>query len=90
MAQKMVDEWKKRQYRNVAVQTGDFEEFKLNFSNFKSVRLYYSMAYKDFVLSFNLGNSKKFILTKTMWKLFRNYLAHIDKVLYKKNEQVVG
>jgi hypothetical protein len=71
----------KRKLVDIATQTGINDEFFLNLSKSKVVRLYYSKSYKDYVLSFKLGKSKKFIITKCMWGIFRNYLTHIDTVL---------
>lgn len=76
----------KKKFVDVGIQTSiNDDEFYLSLSNSKSVRLYYSKSYKDYVLSFRLGKSKKFILTKPMWIIFRKYLPHINKVL-SKNE----
>jgi hypothetical protein len=73
----------KRKFVDCETQTGNDSEFFLNLSNSKIVRLYYSKSYKDYVLCFKLGSNKKFILTKSMWKIFRNYLPEIDKTLTK-------
>lgn len=77
MAQAMIDQFKKK--KSVSTQTQlDFTFF---LSNYKSVRIYFSKSYKDNVVSLNLGNSKKFIITKSMWKTFNIYYPLIDKVL---------
>lgn len=75
MAQAMIDKFKK----SASTQT----EFDFTFflSNYKSVRIYYSKSYKDYVVSFNLGNSKKFIVTKSMWKILKIYYPLINKYL---------
>ena len=75
MAQAMIDKLKK----STSTQT----EFDFTFflSNYKSVRIYFSKSYKDYVVSFNLGNSKKFIVTKSMWKILRIYYPLINKYL---------
>ena len=71
MAQAMIDKLKK---------SSKFD-FTFNLSNYKSVRIYYSKSYKDYVVSFNLGNSKKFIVTKSMWKTFKIFYPLINKFL---------
>lgn len=75
MAQAMIDKLKK----SASTQT----EFDFTFflSNYKSVRIYFSKSYKDYVVSFNLGISKKFIVTKSMWKILRIYYPLINKYL---------
>jgi hypothetical protein len=54
----------------------------LNFylTNKKTVRMYYSQAYKEKVLSLNFGTSKNFIITKHMWKNFKKEFDKIDNV----------
>jgi hypothetical protein len=78
MAQAMIDKFKIT--KTASTQT-DKIDFTFHLSNYKSVRIYYSKSYKDFVLSLNLGNSKKYIITKFMWKIFKIYYPFIDKVL---------
>ena len=75
MVQAMIDKLKK----SASTQT----EFDFTFflSNYKIVRIYFSKSYKDYVVSFNLGNSKKFIVTKSMWKILRIYYPLINKYL---------
>ena len=80
MAQAYVDKYK-LQKKNISTQTSDGIDFTFFLSNYKSVRLYKSKSYKGYVLSLNLGNSKKFIITKQMWKTFKIYFPHIDKIL---------
>ena len=84
MAQKMLDlvsfKMPKKTYE-VSTQTGDLYEFVLCLTNTKMARLYYSESYNEYVLSFNYGSCKKFIITKQMWKVLRNKIGAIDKVL---------
>ena len=68
---------------DVGTQTGENDEFTLTFSNSKTLRLYYSKSYKEYVLSFKLGRTKKFIVTKSMWNILKKYLPKIDKALSK-------
>ena len=76
MAQAMIDKLKK------SVSTQTQFDFTFHLTNYKSVRIYYSKSYKDYVVSLNLGNSKKFIVTKSMWKIFKIYYPLIDKILH--------
>ena len=76
----MIDKLKK----NVSTQT-QFD-FTFNLTNYKTVRIYYSKSYKEYVVSLNLGNSKKFIITKSMWKIFKIYYPLIEKILENGKE----
>lgn len=67
--------------RSIATQTGDDSEFCIKLSNSKSVNLYYSKSYKQYVLSFNFGNYKKYIITKQMWIILRKFITNIDTTL---------
>jgi hypothetical protein len=67
--------------KSVAVQTGFNNDLSISLSHSKKVELYYSKSYKEYVLSFNLGKSKKFIITKKKWQYFRQYLSQIDETL---------
>jgi hypothetical protein len=71
----------KRKLIDAGTQTGENDEFTLTFSNSKVLRLYYSKSYKEYVLSFKLGKTKKFIVTKSMWKILKQYIPQIDKTL---------
>ena len=81
----MIDKLKKK-----SVSTQTQLDFTFYLSDYKSVRLYYSKSYKDYVLSLALGNSKKFIITKSMWKIFKIYYPLIDKVLQNGDEQMAN
>ena len=83
MAQKMIDlkREKQRILNTVSTQTGELFEFCLCLSKTKRARLYYSDAYNEYVLSFSFGNCKKFIISKSMWKILREKITHIDYVL---------
>ena len=55
-------------------QTGEPNDFTIHLSNTKNIRVYYSPAYKDMVVSFNFG-TKSFIINKQMWLVFKkNFL----------------
>ena len=81
----MIDKLKKK-----SVSTQTQLDFTFYLSDYKSVRLYYSKSYKDYVLSLALGNSKKIIITKSMWKIFKIYYPLIDKVLQNGDEQMAN
>lgn len=82
MAQRMVDLFKRRE---AACQTDiENKEFIFYLSNYKFVRVYKSRSYKDYVLSFNFGKSKKYILNKHMWNVFKKYIKQIDGALADK------
>ena len=72
MVQQMIDR-KKFDYelknKSVGTQTGDENERCITISDTKKIRLYYSKSYKDYIISFDLNESKKFILSKEKWLL---------------------
>jgi hypothetical protein len=81
MAQAMIDRYKLQKSRDVSTQTGNTVDFFINLSKSKHFRLYYNESYKDLVLSFNINNSKSFIVTRQMWKKFREHINQIDSTL---------
>lgn len=83
MTQKQVDIYLAQLKKSVSTQTGhrECQEFQLSLSDHKRLRLFYSKSYKDYVLSFNYTNCKKFIISKSMWQILRPYLNKIDRVL---------
>jgi len=76
MAQAMLEN--KKIKKNVSTQTGTSNEFYVNLSPNKHVKLYFSESYKDIVLSFNINQCKSFIITRQMWKILRAYINKID------------
>ena len=66
--------------KNSSIQTGNSNDLILYLSDNKSIRVYYSNAYKEIVLSFNFG-SKSFIITKLMWVVFKKHFIKIDNLL---------
>jgi hypothetical protein len=50
----------------------------INLSKSKKFRMYYSKSYKDYVISFNFTNCRKFLISRSMWKIFRKYINIID------------
>jgi hypothetical protein len=74
-----------RKYRNIGVQTGDDNDLYIYLTNKKTARIDLSPAYKEKVLSLNFGTSKSFIITKSMWKIFRNHYSEIDNILSNEN-----
>ena len=84
MAQAMIDlknKNKKHIMINKETQTGDNTELYVSLSNTKYFRLYFNEKYNDTFLAFNINCSKQFIITKSMWKIFRNYINFIDSNL---------
>lgn len=57
----------KQNFRTIGIQTGIDDELFFFLTNKKSARVYFSSVYKQTVLSFNLGNSKNFIIDKNSW-----------------------
>jgi len=66
--------------RNAGTQTGEPNDFTIHLSNTKNIRVYYSPAYKDMVVSFNFG-TKSFIINKQMWLVFKKNFLKIDNLL---------
>jgi hypothetical protein len=85
MVQRMLDnknfESKLKNNKSIGIQTGDENERCLTISDTKKIRLYYSKSYKNYILSFDLNDSKKFILTKEKWLLFRKHIEEIDDIM---------
>ena len=77
MAQAMLN----RPKVNSSTQTGDYIEFFANLSKTKTLHMYFSESYKDYVVCLSFSNCKKYIITRAMWKNFRNYINQIDNVL---------
>ena len=61
-------------------QTGDIYEFIICLSKTKRARIYFSESYKDYVLSLNYGTCKKFIITRSMWKILQTKLDLINHI----------
>ena len=84
MVQQMIDRKKfdfELKNKSVGTQTGDLNERCITISDTKKIRLYYSKSYKDYIISFDLNDSKKFILSKEKWLLFRSHLEEIDEIM---------
>ena len=64
MAQAAIDRLKREKplLKNASTDTND-KNISISISNSKSVQVYYSKSYKEYIVSFNVG-SKKFIFTK--------------------------
>lgn len=63
--------------KNTAVQTTNHQDFNVQLTQKKSIRVYYSTSYKTIVVSFNFG-TKAFIFTKSMWIILKKYFTEID------------
>jgi hypothetical protein len=81
MAQAQIIQHRLNSLVSKATQTGDIVEFCIQLNKNKRARLYYSESYKDYVLAFNINQSKSFILTRSMWKKFKKHLKNIDNEL---------
>ena len=71
----------KKLVKDIGIQTGDLNERCITISDTKKIRLYFSKSYKDYIVSFDLNESKKFILTKEKWLIFRNHIEQIDEIM---------
>ena len=96
MAQKTIDlmfqqglyNKKTKKLKNVKIQNNE-NIFILNISHSKSISVFYSKPYKENVISFNLGISKKFILSRNKWFFFREYKDYIDNLILNQNDLVI-
>ncbi len=80
MAQAMINLHKK--FSTISTQTyDDDDEFCVYLDRNKTFRVYKSKSYKSYVLSFNFGNFKKYIISKPMWSIFRKNIPRIDRIL---------
>jgi hypothetical protein len=70
MAQATIDRFKREKplLKNASTDTND-KNISISISNSKSVQVYYSKSYKEYIVSFNIG-SKKFIFTRRKWLYF--------------------
>ena len=80
----MIDLFKKQELLKDSSTQTDFENLSLDFhiqlSKNKFIKLYKSTAYKnEYVLTINTNQSKKIVLTKSMWKIFRQNIKQIDQ-----------
>jgi len=80
MAQAQLDLAKKQKsFKDSSTNTNDKNIF-IAISHSKTIEVYYSKAFKEFVVSFELG-SKKFVFSKKKWLYFRNFLEQIDEII---------
>ena len=82
-------------YKNSSTQTANTknsDELCVYLTKNRTFRIFNSKSYKEYVLSFNFGNSKKFIITKIMWRKFRRYIPYIERVLlnYEKSHHLIN
>ena len=66
--------------KSKSTQTGDNNELLIYLAKNKHVRVYFSLAYKETVISFNFC-SKSFIITKSMWTVVKKNLNQIEFLL---------
>ena len=83
MTQKQIDEYnlKIQKLNTKSTQTNDDHEICITLSDTKKIHLYKSKSYKSYVVSFDLGSSKKFIINKEKWMLFRKHIEEIDEIM---------
>ena len=81
MAQAMITLKKLNNCNNIGTQTSLSSDFIINLSQNKHFRVYYSEAYQENVLSFNINKSKSFIMTASMWNIFKKHFKKIDNIL---------
>ena len=53
-------------------------DFYIQLDNNKHLRLYKSKIYNDYILTINTNNSKKIVITRSMWKILRKNVGQID------------
>ena len=70
-------------FKETSTQTDDLN---FNLTSKKTVRMYFSQAYKETVLSLNFGTSKNFIITRHMWNKFKNEFENIENVFTPKKQ----
>jgi len=82
MAQKMIDLKKKQLCRNVETQTESHvtPDFQIQLSKNKHIKLYKSKCYADYILTLNVNESKKTVITKSKWKILRKNIKQIDSL----------
>lgn len=81
MTQKQIDLFKKLEcLKDSTTQTEKSisPDFYIQLSKNKHVKLYKSKVYREYILSFHINNSKKIVVTKSMWKIIRRNLNQID------------
>jgi hypothetical protein len=66
--------------------TTQTDDLNFNLTLKKTVRMYFSQAYKEKVLSLNFGTSKNFIITKHMWQNFKKEFDNIENVFETKSQ----
>ena len=62
------------------------DDLNFNLTSKKTVRMYFSQAYKETVLSLNIGTSKNFIITRHMRNKFKNEFENIENVFTPKKQ----
>ena len=66
---------------NVSTQTGDINEFFITLSKSKSLHMYYSRVYKEYVICLKFSNNKKYIITKDIWNILKDHFVRIDNII---------
>jgi len=83
MAQKMIEIMFKEKLRDCGIQTESKRtpDFSVQLAKNKFIKLYQSRVYNDYILTINTNHSKKIVITRSMWKIFRLFINQIDSVL---------
>ena len=81
MAQAQIDFFKKQLEKTNNKITQTEIDYSIQLNETKHARIYYSKAYKDYVLSFNINSTKSFIITRDMWKIFKLNIIQFDSIL---------
>ena len=83
MTQKQLDDHnlKIQKLNTISTQTSDEHEICITLSDTKKIHLYKSKAYKSYVVSFDLCSSKKFIINREKWLVFRKHIEEIDEIM---------
>lgn len=81
MAQKMIELKKLSNKSDIAIQcNGDFDtpDCQIQLSKNKYLKLYKSKCFNQYILTLNVNKSKKFVVTKSMWKIIKQNIKQID------------
>lgn len=60
-------------------------EFRAQLSKNKFIKLYKSKVYSDYILTLNTNTSKKIVITKSMWNVFKSHINQIDGAFMVNN-----
>ena len=81
MAEIMLTSLIPKEMKTIATQTGDLIEFFGHMSKTKTIHMYYSPRFEDYIICLSFSNNKKYIIKRDEWRKLRKYIPHIDHVL---------